>query len=208
MSRMRVALVLVLAAMSGVLVGVAIRVADSGAELNPALTKLHGQATWSPGERPAPRFELPDQDGRLVSLEQLRGRPVLLTFFDSLCEEQCPVAGHQLGQILSQMPSDTRPAVVVVSVNPRGDTPSNIREAMDHWRLDGSWRWHWLRGTERQLEAVWKAFGVAVEPTKHAVVHGLVLHLIDRQGYQRAGYLFPFLPNFVELDLRSLAREA
>jgi cytochrome oxidase Cu insertion factor (SCO1/SenC/PrrC family) len=207
MNRMRLGLVLVLAAMSGVLVGVAIRVADSGAKLKPALTKLHGQATWSPRERPAPGFRLRDQDGRLVSLGQLRGRPVLLTFFDSHCDDQCPIAGHQLGHILNEMPEDERPAVVVVSVNPRGDTPPSIRHAMAHWHLDGTWPWHWLRGTERELGAVWKAFGVTVQPTTHDVSHGLPLYLIDRRGYSRTGYLFPFLPNFVALDLRSLAHE-
>jgi protein SCO1 len=207
MSRRRLALVLVLAALGGALVGVVVRAADSDAQAGAALPELHGQATWSPGARPAPRFALRDQDGRPVSLRQLHGRPVLLTFFDSHCDEQCPVAGHQLGQVLSGMPADTRPAVVVVSVNPRGDTPRSIRHAMAHWHLDGPWRWHWLRGTKRELEAVWNAFGVTVEPTTHDVAHGLVLYLIDRRGYERTGYLFPFLPNFIELDLRTLARE-
>jgi hypothetical protein len=35
----------------------------------------------------------------------------------------------------------------------------------------------------------------------------MALYLIDRRGDERAGYLFPFLPNFVALDLRTLARE-
>jgi hypothetical protein len=38
-------------------------------------------------------------------------------------------------------------------------------------------------------------------------MHGLVLYLIDRRGFERTGYLFPFLPNFVALDLRTLHGE-
>src|SRR5688572_13772214 len=33
----------------------------------------------------APEFELPDLEGREVSLSQFRGRPVLLIFFDPRC---------------------------------------------------------------------------------------------------------------------------
>jgi hypothetical protein len=40
-----------------------------------------------------------------------------------------------------------------------------------------------------------------------AAVPDAALYLIDRRGFARTGYLFPFLPNFVALDLRSLGRE-
>jgi cytochrome oxidase Cu insertion factor (SCO1/SenC/PrrC family) len=41
----------------------------------PALPALHGQASWAAGKRAAPSFRLRDQDGRMVSLTELRGRP-------------------------------------------------------------------------------------------------------------------------------------
>lgn len=208
MSRARLAaLALALAAVSGALLGLVIHLAGAGARAGPTLPELHGQATWSPRERPAPRLVLRDQDGALVSLAELRGRHALLTFFDSRCDDQCPIAGHQLGTILRRMAAADRPTLLVVSVNPAGDTPASIRRAMREWRLAGPWRWHWLRGTHRQLERVWKDYGITVEPTTHDIGHGLVLYLIDREGFQRTGYLFPFLPNFVALDLRTLARE-
>jgi cytochrome oxidase Cu insertion factor (SCO1/SenC/PrrC family) len=207
-SRARLAaLALVLAALGGALLGVVVHLAGSSAQAGPALPDLHGQATWPPGERRPPPFVLRDQDGALVSLAELRGRPTLLTFFDSRCDEQCPLAGRQLATILRRMTAAERPTLLVVSVNPAGDTPASIRRAMGEWRLAGPWRWHWLRGTQSQLERVWEDYGVTVEPTTHDVGHGLVLYLIDRDGFQRTGYLFPFLPNFVALDLRTLARE-
>jgi protein SCO1/2 len=207
-SRARLAaLALVLAAIAGALLGIVVHLAGSSAQAGPTVPELHGQATWSPEEQPAPGFALRDQNGALVSLAELRGRPVLLTFFDSRCDDQCPIAGHQLGTMLRGMEPADRPALVVVSVNPAGDTPRSIQHAMTTWRLAGPWRWHWLRGTKRQLAAVWKDYGITVEPTTHDVAHGLVLYLVDRRGFERAGYLFPFLPNFVALDLQTLARE-
>jgi cytochrome oxidase Cu insertion factor (SCO1/SenC/PrrC family) len=173
-----------------------------------ALPRLHGQASWSPGEQPAPAFELRDQEDALVSLVELRDRPILLTFFDSRCVDQCPIMGRQLATMLRRMPSDDWPTLLIVSVNPAGDTPASIRDALVRWRLAGPWRLHWLRGTERELAAVWRDYGITVDPSTSTVTHGLALYLIDGRGFERTGYLFPFLPNFVALDLKTLRQEA
>ena len=169
---------------------------------------LHGQASWEGGERPAPQFALRDHTGALVSLATLRDRPVLLTFFDSQCEEQCPIMGRQLAIMLRRMPSADWPTLVIVSVNPEGDTRASIRRAMGEWRLAGPWRWHWVRGTRSELAAVWRDYGITVEPTTNDITHDLALYLIDERGFERTGYLFPFLPNFVALDLKTLREEA
>jgi hypothetical protein len=46
-----------------------------------------------------------------------------------------------------------------------------------------------------------------VRPGAGDVTHTLAVYLIDRRGFERTGYLFPFLPNFIELDLRKLVGE-
>jgi protein SCO1 len=199
---------LALAAVGGVGVGFLARaVAGGPVESAPALPALHGQITWEPGEQAAAPFRLHDHDGAPVSLAKLRGRPILLTFLDSRCQQQCPLIGAQLGTVLQAMAPADRPTLVVVSVDPPGDTQASIRHAMAAWRLAGPWRWHWLRGTRRQLAPVWEAYGITVQPTSNDITHGLTLYLIDQHGFQRPGYLFPFLPNFVQLDLQKLARE-
>lgn len=208
MSRARLAAVsIALAALSGVGIALVAYLALGSAQGGLALPRLHGQASWAAGERRAPRFELPDQNGRVVSLAKLRSHPVLLTFLDSRCVDQCPIAGRQLGTILRGMAPGDRPTLLIVSVNPAEDTPASIRRAMAAWRLAGPYRWHWLRGTGAALAAVWRAYGIGVEPRTKTIAHGLTLYLIDRRGFERTGYLFPFLPNFVALDLRWLARE-
>ncbi len=40
------------------------------------------------------------------------------------------------------------------------------------------------------------------------IAHTEALYLIDRHGYERSGYLYPFVPRFVAHDLRTLARDA
>jgi hypothetical protein len=36
----------------------------------------------------------------------------------------------------------------------------------------------------------------------------IAVYLIDRKGFERTGYLFPFLPSFVALDLKTLGAKA
>lgn len=201
------ALVLVAGALTGVGLALFAYLLFGSEQRGLALPELHGQASWSPGEQPAPPFELRDHKGAVVSIAALRDRPILLTFFDSRCVDQCPLMGRELGIMLRRMPSGDRPTLLVVSVNPAGDTPASIANALANWRLAGPWRLHWLRGTENELEAVWRDYGVTVDTKTKTVTHGLPLYLIDGRGFQRTGYLFPFLPNFVALDLKTLREE-
>ena len=208
--RRRLALIAIAAGgVTGVGLGlVAYLVTGERAQGGLALPSLHGQASWAAGERPAPAFALRDQNGALVSLAALSNRPVLLTFLDSQCYEQCPIMGRQLATMLRGMAPADRPTVLIVSVNPDGDTAASTRKTMAEWQLAGPWRWHWLGGTESELAAVWRDYGITVEPTTNDVTHGLALYLIDRRGFERTGYLFPFLPNFVARDLKTLGGEA
>jgi protein SCO1/2 len=205
MTQRRALSVLASLAVAGVVAGVAIG-ALRHTSVRPLVPDFHGQATWASGTRPAPPFALRDQHGTLVSLRALRGRPVLLTFLDSRCTQECPIAGRELGSILRRLPASQRPALVIVSVDPHGDTPVAIRQALAKWRLAGAWTVHWLNApTRAALARVWQAYGVVVEPATNDIVHSLALYLIDRNGDERTGYLFPFLPSFVQRDLNRLA---
>lgn len=204
----RAALVVGLASAIGIAAGVGLYLLDSHRSPSAtagSLPAFHGQAAWDPGARPATGFTLRDQSGVPVSLASLRGRAVLLTFLDSQCKQECPIQGRQLGSILRRLPAAKRPTLVIVSVDPSGDTPASIRHAMTKWRLTGPWNWHWLNGARSRLAVVWHFYGITVDPSSGDIVHSLVLYLIDRDGYERTAYLYPFLPGFVQGDLARLA---
>jgi cytochrome oxidase Cu insertion factor (SCO1/SenC/PrrC family) len=204
----RAALVVALATALGGGVGVAVHELGSGTSSPAAaepLPEFHGQASWEAGTRAAPKVvALADQDGVSISLATLRGRPVLLTFLDSRCKAECPIQGRQLASILRRLPAAGRPTLVVVSVDPSGDTPASIRAATRKWGLAGPWRWHWLNGRVSLLRTIWHEYGITVDPTSGDIVHSLVLYLIDRDGFERTAYLYPFLPGFVQRDLAKL----
>jgi cytochrome oxidase Cu insertion factor (SCO1/SenC/PrrC family) len=129
---------------------------------------------------------------------------VAIEFWDSHCNQECPLAGRALAAAERSLPQAQRPVLVVVSVNPR-DTPASSRAAIRRWNLQGAGPWHWLRGTRAQLASVWKAYRIAVVPGPTDIAHTEALYLLDRHGDERSGYLYPYLPAFVAHDMRRLA---
>jgi cytochrome oxidase Cu insertion factor (SCO1/SenC/PrrC family) len=172
----------------------------------PSATGLHGQATWAAGTHPAPAISaLRDQSRRLFSLGSLHGRTVAMAFFDSYCNQAGPLEGRALAAAERSLQRSQRPVLVIVSVNPR-DTGASTRAAVRKWGLAGVAPWHWLRGTHAELATVWRDYRIFVAPPRDGdISHTEALYLIDRRGDERSGYLYPFVPRFVTLDLRTLA---
>ncbi len=167
---------------------------------------LDGEATWAEGQRAAPPITtLRDQSGRLFALSSLRGRTVVMTFMDSRCHAECPLAGSALASAEAAIPAAQRPVLVAVSVNPH-DTPASARAAAKAWGLATMAPWHWLMGSRARLARVWAAYHiyVAPHPVNGDIQHTEALLVIDRGGYERSGYLYPFEPRFVTHDLSVL----
>jgi len=169
---------------------------------------LDGQATWAPGTRPAPPINaLVDQSGRPFALSALHGRTVALVFVDSHCNQQCPLEGRELAAAERALPGARRPILVAVSVNPL-DTPASVRKAARAWGLASVSGWHWLMGNRARLAPMWAAYHIYVGPEVQGdVPHTEAIVLVDRRGYERSAYLYPFNQGFVTHDLRVLARE-
>ena len=178
---------------------------DSGASVQPAAAGLRGDIAWAAAKRSAPAIELADERGRSFSLSSERGRVVVLTFLDSRCRALCPLESRMLATVVRSLPSADRPDVVVVSVDPAGDTAASVRHAKRD--LVGARRVTWLVGSRAHLARVWRAYGVQVKPVPGDIEHTSVVYLIDRRGDERVGMLFPFSPPSLSHDLRLLAAE-
>jgi cytochrome oxidase Cu insertion factor (SCO1/SenC/PrrC family) len=168
---------------------------------------LYGAATWAAGSVRAPAINtLHDQNGSRFALSSLHGHPVALVFFDSYCHQECPLEGRQLAAAERTPPAaQQRPQLVVVSVNPK-DTPTSVAKAIRDWGLAGVAPWHWLMGTHAQLARIWAEYHIQVSPPIDGDInHTEALYLVDKRGYERAGYLWPFASRFATYDMRALA---
>ncbi len=153
-----------LAAIGVILVGaapMALAATDNGAD--PILANaISGPPTLT--DTPAPQFQLTDQHGRTVSLADLRGRAVFLTFLDPVCTTDCPVIASELRDASGLLGSDAlHVGLVAVNANPERTSVPYLLAFDRQEHLDHQANWTYLTGTTAQLQAVWRAFGVDVE---------------------------------------------
>jgi len=169
-------------------------------------TGLAADIVIPPMSMPAQDFTLHDQDGKPVSISGFRGRVVAIAFLDSHCRQLCPLAADQIGQAQRTLGPASKLSLLVVSVAPATDTPESERAfaVMHHWTGE----WHWLMGAPDQLAAVWKAYSIAVQGTPDNVLHSTVVYLIDKEGFQRAGWASGLQPDQFARDVRFLDRAA
>jgi cytochrome oxidase Cu insertion factor (SCO1/SenC/PrrC family) len=116
---------------------------------------------YPPPERQAD-FRLRDQDGKVVRLQRERGKVVVLTFLYATCWDLCPAQADIVTDALRRI--DRRKTkdveVLVISVDAVGDTPTRARRFVaDHFDFGG--RTRWLLGARRDLEPVWRMYGIA-----------------------------------------------
>jgi cytochrome oxidase Cu insertion factor (SCO1/SenC/PrrC family) len=202
---------LLVAIILGVGVGFGVHRLTAGTTAAPATMSthfgMHGEAAWAAGAQPAPMIDtLRDQTGALFSLASLHGQSVAIVFFDSQCQQECPLEGRELAAAEQSLPAAQRPVLVAVSVNPL-DTPASAASAAKAWGLAAVAPWHWLMGTRRQLAPVWAKYHIYVSPrpVNGDIQHTEAVYLLDRRGYMRSGYEYPFRSGFVTSDLRTIA---
>lgn len=174
-----------------------------GAPAQSPRPRLRGTDVFARGMRPAPQFTLRNQYGRMMTTRSLRGHIVAITFLDSHCRQECPIAGRELAAVQRQLGRHSPLIVVVISVDPSQDTPGSARAFMREAGLRGTW--YWLFGTRRQLAPVWIKYGIEVRPTRKDILHTAAVYLMDRTGSVRVADGVPLIPSQLAGSVRALA---
>ena len=91
----------------------------------PGAPTLEGQAVWAAGRTRRPTSRCATSGGSPSRSSGQRGRIVVLAFMDSRCRQVCPLEGRVLARAIDALPPDTKPTLLVVSVNPWADTRSS-----------------------------------------------------------------------------------
>jgi protein SCO1/2 len=133
---------------------------------------------------PAPDFALRDQDGRPVSLTDLRGKTLLLDFVYTHCPGPCPILTGTHVAVQQALPAGLRERVrfVSISLDPARDTPEALRAYASARGADLS-GWSFLTGDEDAVADVLQRYGVGAKPGKDGEIDHLVItYLIDREG--------------------------
>jgi len=137
---------------------------------------------------PAPGFTLTDQQGQQVSLAELRGKVVLLTFLDPVCVSDCPLIAQdfrQAGQLLGA--SSSRVELVAVDVNPLYYQAAYTQAFDREEGLANVADWVFLTSNPARLRQVYNAYGVGSQtlPAGAMLGHSDIAFAIDPNGHLR-----------------------
>jgi protein SCO1 len=152
---------------------------------------------------PAPDFRLKNQDGETVSMRSLRGRPVVVTFLYTTCQDSCPIQAQTVRGALDELGHDV-PALAI-AVDPPRDTPERAQAFLAKQRATG--RIDFVLGSRAELRPIWDGFHIRAQSV--TAEHQARFTLVDSRGFQRIGYPgAEATPERLAHDLRLLERES
>lgn len=135
-------------------------------------------------------FALPATSGGTVSLQQFRGRVVLLNFGFTSCPDVCPTVLARMRRLLLGLGdaiSDVQP--LFVTIDPARDTLDVLKPYLEHFHP----AFIGLGGSEQQIRAaadLFKVYYARDDATgaSYGFTHSDRIYLIDRQGRVRATF--------------------
>lgn len=192
------------ALMAAVLIAVGLQACAATAKQAPPAVSL--KAGTELAHFTAPPFTLHDQTGAAVTLQQMRGQVVLLTFLDATCTTECPITAQYLDWTSQFLGKDSGRVVwLAMSVNPTNtvaDAETFLHKNSVKVPL------HVLLGNQAELAPLWKAYHIVVQPGADGdVQHTLGLYLIDGQGHEREWVDGGYDPKALGADIQSLLHE-
>jgi len=90
-----------------------------------------------------------NQDGKKLTIADLKGRPVLITMGYATCKFACPRLAADLMAIEKSFTEAERKqfSIVFVSIDPERDTPQQLKTFLSQYPVDQS-RWNGLTGND------------------------------------------------------------
>jgi protein SCO1/2 len=182
-----------------------------------ALALCQGAFAHNPGKDarlpkigPAPEFTLTNQDGKRVSLRDLRGQVTVVTFIFTTCSDACPLLTAKLVGIQRKLGADaSKVSFAAITVDPLNDTPLVLKKYADAHSADLT-HFAFLTGSLGEIDDVTRRYAVfQKKQPSGSVDHTFLTSIIDPIGTLRVQYLgVRFEPKEFLGDLRSLLAEA
>ena len=177
---------------------------------------LHDKEKYfQPLDKAVPDFELQDAEGLTVGLRDFRGKVVVLHFIYTNCPDVCPLHAERIAEIqqmVNRTPMRDGVQFVTITSDPKRDTPEIMRAYGTAHGLDQA-NWTFLTSGPERLtatrELVEKFGHKFTEVDGGYQVHGVVTHVIDRDGRWRANFHgLRFDPTNLVLFVNALVNDA
>lgn len=133
-------------------------------------------------------LEITDTSGKLVSINDLKGKVSLVFFGFTHCPDVCPTALYQLAQAVESLGDDAKNVqVYMVSVDPDRDTPEMLGEYVT--AFDPNFRG--LVGSHEQLQKTARSFKAyyqkapSADPDNYSMDHSASFYVFDNKAKPR-----------------------
>jgi len=149
-------------------------------------------------------FQLVDQDGKLTTEQDMKGKPFLMFFGFTHCPDVCPTALFEVSEVMRALgPDADRTGAMFVTVDPERDTPAVMKDYLASFdpHVRG------LTGDSKAIEAIQKAYRVYAKkvPTEsgdYTMDHTALIYLMDKQGRFVAPFNMKRKPEEAAAELR------
>lgn len=160
---------------------------------------------------PVPAFQLTDQTGKAITLDDLKGKIWAANFIFTRCKGPCPITILRMQELNTKLKKARgNVELVTFTVDPEFDTPPILKAFADPLGADPA-SWKFLTGTPEAIQKIVVAGllqPIAKEPDG-TPAHSTRIVLVDGQGWLR-GYQDGLDPEAVQklmVDIGELLRE-
>lgn|ERR1051326_922260 len=138
-------------------------------------------------------FTLTNQNGRAVSLADLRGRVWVADVIFTRCAGPCLKMSRQMRDLQQSLSRESRVKLVTLTTDPDFDTPSVLRTYSQRFDADAD-RWMFLTGSKKALMDLeigsLKLTAIEKKPEQREnpvdlFIHSTIFVIVDKQGQLR-----------------------
>lgn len=130
-------------------------------------------------------FALTDQNGRKVTLADLKGQVWVADFFFTSCQGACPKMNAQMLKLQHKL-GKSGLKLLSITVDPAKDTPEHLKQYAQDFGADQS-SWSFLTGEQAKIiELSVKGFKLSADENPSS--HSQRLILLDRNSHIRGYY--------------------
>ena len=129
-------------------------------------------------------FKLTDQNGKVITEQDLKGHPFLVFFGFTHCPDVCPTTLFEVSEVMRALgPDAERARALFITVDPERDTPAVMKDYLSSFdpNLSG------LTGDPAEIAAVAKAYRVyfkkvPLDEGGYTMDHTAIVYLMDKTG--------------------------
>jgi len=141
-------------------------------------------------------FALTNQNGRTISLTDLRGQVWVADIIFTRCAGPCLKMSRQMMELQQALPEGSAVKLISLSTNPEFDTPAVLNTYAQRFQADPN-RWWFLTGTKKQIAALaiesLKLTAIEKKPEDQQspvdlFIHSTIFVVVDKRGQLRGVY--------------------